>query len=631
VSGPRDGPLRGIVVLEVGHMLAGPYGGMLLADLGAEVIKIEPPEGDIARRVSPHRVGPHNAYFASLNRSKKSVVLDLASEAGQASLHRLAARAHALIANLRPAAIRKLGLTYEALREANPKLVCVALTGYGLEGSHADRPAYDYVIQALAGVMAITGEPGSPPAKTGYSAVDNSAGMMGALGLLAKIVEGRGGQLDVSMHDVMLSQLNYLAGAWLNAGEHPQRMARSAHPYIVPAQVFETRDGWLVVFISHDEFWRRFCREARRPDWVEDARFATMAARREHRDEVLAELVPLFKGDTSASWSARLAPLGVVVAPVETLEQALAGDITRSRDMVVSIPVGEATLRAVGNPIRSAGAAQAYCPPPLLGEHNDELLGARDIAQGSLAARVLARERRAIALAISEIERGSPEGEAVSAQLAARGGRARVVGVTGPPGAGKSTLVAALAKALVELGRSVAVVAVDPSSPFTGGALLGDRIRMGDIQGHDDVYIRSLASRGHPGGLSRATGRVAALLDAAGFDYVLVETVGAGQSDVEIAAVAQTRLVVCPPGLGDDVQALKAGILEIADAFVVNKADLPGADRAERELLGMLAARTGGPRRSAHCFVMRTCATSGQGVSELAGWLEGHTAGALRP
>jgi putative protein kinase ArgK-like GTPase of G3E family len=145
------------------------------------------------------------------------------------------------------------------------------------------------------------------------------------------------------------------------------------------------------------------------------------------------------------------------------------------------------------------------------------------------------------------------------------------------------------------------------------------------------VYIRSLASRGHPGGLSRATGRVAALLDAAGFDYVLVETVGAGQSDVEIAAVAQTRLVVCPPGLGDDVQALKAGILEIADAFVVNKADLPGADRAERELLGMLAARTGGPRRSAHCFVMRTCATSGQGVSELAGWLEGHTAGALRP
>ena len=630
---PPGGPLSGIVVLEAGHMLAGPYCGMLLADLGAEVIKIEPPAGDIARRVSPHAIGPHNAYFASLNRSKKSVVLDLATGAGQSALRGLAARAHALITNLRPAAIRKLGLTYDALKEANPGLVCVALTGYGLEGSHADRPAYDYVIQALTGVMAITGEPGGPPAKTGYSAVDNSAGMMGALGLLAKIVEGRGGQIDVAMHDVMLSQLNYLAGAWLNAGERAQRMARSAHPYIVPAQVFETRDGWLVVFISHDEFWRRFCREAGRADWLEDSRFATMAARRENRDAVLAELVPLFKGDTTGSWSARLAPLGIVVAPVETLEQALASDLARERDMVVSIGVPGATLRAVGNPIRIVGSPQAYGPPPLLGEHNAALVGDRGSgagcgiapAQAGLAVRVLARDRRAIALAISEIENGSAEGDAISAQLSAHRGHARVVGITGPPGAGKSTLVAALVKELLARGRRVAVVAVDPSSPFSGGALLGDRIRMGEIQSHEDVYIRSLASRGHLGGLSGATSRVAALLDAAGFDYVLVETVGAGQSDVEIAAVAATRLVVCPPGLGDDVQALKAGILEIADAFVVNKADLPGVDRTERELLGMLAASAGGPARP----VLRTCATSGQGVGELAEWLENRAAGRL--
>ena len=619
------GPLAGITVLEAGHMLAGPYCGMLLADLGAEVIKIEPLEGDIARRVSPHAVGPHNAYFASLNRSKKSVVLDLATAEGQQALRRLAARAHALVANLRPAAIRKLGLTYDALKAANPKLVCVALTGYGLEGSHADRPAYDYVIQALTGVMAITGEPGGPPSKTGYSAVDNSAGMMGALGLLAKIVEGRGGQIDVSMHDVMLSQLNYLAGAWLNAGEPAQRMARSAHPYIVPAQVFETRDGWLVLFVSHDEFWRRFCGEAGRADWIEDPAFATMAARRENRERVLAALEPLLRSDTTASWMARLAPLGVVAAPVETLEQALASDLARERGMVVSIEVPGATLHAVGNPIRIAGTPQDYAPPPLLGEHNAEIIGQRGVAASgappdpaSLAGRILARDRRAIALAISEIENRSAEGDALSAQLAAHRGHARIVGITGPPGAGKSTLVAALVKELLARGRRVAVVAVDPSSPFSGGALLGDRIRMGEIQSHEDVYIRSLASRGHLGGLSSATSRVAALLDAAGFDYVLVETVGAGQSDVEIAAVAGTRLVVCPPGLGDDVQALKAGILEIADAFVVNKADLPGADRTERELLGMLAASAGSPQRP----VLRTCATSGQGVGELAEWLE---------
>jgi crotonobetainyl-CoA:carnitine CoA-transferase CaiB-like acyl-CoA transferase len=378
-----NGPLSGIVILEVGHMLAGPYCGMLLADLGAEVVKIEPPEGDIARRVSPHMIGPHNAYFASLNRSKKSVVLDLGSAAGQSALRRLAARAHALIVNLRPAAIRKLGLTYDALKEVNAKLVCVALTGYGLEGSYADRPAYDYVIQALTGVMAITGEPGGPPAKTGYSAVDNSAGMMGALGLLAKVLEGKGGQIDLSMYDVMLSQLNYLAGAWLNAGERAERMPRSAHPYIVPAQIFDTSDGWLVVFISHDEFWRRFCNEAGRPDWIEDERFATMAARRRNRDSVLAALEPLFRSDTTASWSARLAPLGVVVAPIESLEQALASDLVREREMVVAIGCAAGTIRAVGNPIRIAGTQRKYGPPPLLGEHNAMLLEERGAGGGA--------------------------------------------------------------------------------------------------------------------------------------------------------------------------------------------------------------------------------------------------------
>jgi len=606
------GPLAGITVLEVGHMLAGPYCGMLLADLGAEVIKIEPPEGDIGRRVSPHTVAGHNAYFASLNRTKKSVVLDLASEDGQHALRALAARAHALVTNLRPGAIRKLGLTYEALKAANPKLVCVALTGFGLEGTHADRPAYDYVVQAMAGVMAITGEPGSPPAKTGYSAVDNSVGILGALGLLAKIVEGKGGQVDVSMHDAMLSQLNYLAGAWLNAGEPARRMPRSSHPYIVPAQVFETKDGWLVLFVSHDEFWRRFCVEAGKPGWITDARYATMAARRKHREALLAELEPLLESDTTASWMQRLAPLGVVVAPVETLEDALQSELVRERRMVAEIPCGDGTIRAVANPIRIAGVETRYAPPPHLGEHNAALL-----APSLLAERALRRDRRALGRAISAIEDGTPEGEALVRSIAARRGHAHVVGVTGPPGAGKSTLVGALAKVLLDRGQRVAVIAVDPSSPFTGGALLGDRVRMADVQGHDDIYIRSLASRGHHGGLTRATRHVAALLSAAGFDTVLVETVGAGQSDVEIVELASTRLVVCPPGLGDDVQALKAGILEIADLFVINKADLPGADRTEKGLASMLHARIGGPKRD----ILRTTATSGEGVGRLAGWL----------
>lgn len=362
-------PLSGIRIIEIGHMLAGPYCGMLLADLGADVIKIEPPEGDLARRVSPHAIGPHNAYFASLNRNKGSIVIDLASAAGQQSLHHLAHTAHALVTNLRPSAIRKLGLTYEALQAVNPKLVCVALTGYGLDGPFSDRPAYDYVIQALTGVMAITGDADGPPAKTGYSAVDNSAGIMAALGLVAKIVEGKGGQVDVAMYDVMLSQLNYLAGAWLNAGERGERQSLSAHPYIVPAQLFRTRDGWVMLFITHDDFWKRFAEELGRSEWLADPAFATMQGRRLNRETVVIAVQQALLEDTTDRWVGRLAPLGVVIAGVEALEQALASEHVRHRGMVVEIPTPDGVIRAVGNPIKTDGDDRTPAPPPLLNEH----------------------------------------------------------------------------------------------------------------------------------------------------------------------------------------------------------------------------------------------------------------------
>ena len=355
-------------------MLAGPYCGLLLADLGADVIKVEPPAGDIARRVSPHSVGPHNAYFASLNRNKRSVVLDLASDDGRAGIAHLVRDAHALVTNLRPSAIKKLGLTYDALRTVNPKLVCVALTGYGLDGPFSERPAYDYVIQATSGVMAITGEPDAPPTKTGYSAVDNSAGMMAAVGLLAKIVEGRGGQVDIAMYDTMLSQLNYLAGAALNAGETPQRRAHSSHPYIVPAQIFPTADGWLTLFITHDLFWEKFCRELGRLDWLTDVRFATMKARRENRVVVIDAITALLTTASAGEWSRRLSKLGVVAAEIQGLEDALGDPVTADREMVVQLGDGTLPLRAIGNPIRCEGFATEYRLPPLLGEHGAELL-----------------------------------------------------------------------------------------------------------------------------------------------------------------------------------------------------------------------------------------------------------------
>lgn len=248
-------------------------------------------------------------------------------------------------------------------------------------------------------------------------------------------------------------------------------------------------------------------------------------------------------------------------------------------------------------------------------------------APSTWAERIRAGDRRAIARALTEVENDTERSRAILAALAQFLGQARVVGVTGPPGAGKSTLVNALIRELRARGRRIAVLAFDPSSPFTGGAVLGDRVRMGEMQMDEGVFIRSMASRGHLGGLARNASAAIDVLDAAGFDYVLVETVGAGQSEVEIAQVAATRLVVCPPGLGDDVQALKAGILEIADAFVVNKADLPGAARTERELLAMLALR----QQQSKPPVFKTVATSGEGVAALADWLGAQPVRGARP
>lgn len=357
-------------------MLAGPYCGLVLADLGAEIIKIEsPPGGDIGRTVSPHHIGDHNAYFASLNRNKKSIMLDLASEEGQADLAHIVKDSQALITNLRPSAIRKLGLTYDALKKHNSALVCVALTGYGLEGRYSDNPAYDYVIQALTGVMALTGDPSAPPTKAGYSAVDNSAGLVAAIGLLAKIVQGKGGQVDVAMYDVMLSQLNYLAGAVLNANEKMERISDSSHPYIVPAQVFRTAEGWLTLFVTHDEFWKKFCTEIGKPEWTTAAKFSTMAQRRENRKYVVSQIGKILVTKSAKEWVERLQPLGVVAAEIITLSEALAGDIVETQSLVVPLGDGSLPLRAIASPIKFTDFSPTYDLPPRLDQHHEEILG----------------------------------------------------------------------------------------------------------------------------------------------------------------------------------------------------------------------------------------------------------------
>ena len=340
-------PLHGIKILEVGHLLAGPYATMLLADLGAEVTKLEPPGGDISRQVG-------GTYFASLNRGKRSICLDLASPDGQQRLGELAAGAHALLVNLKPSTIQRLGLTYDALRGQNERIVCVALTGAGLDGG--DDPAFDYLVQAATGVAALTGDPDGPPALPGYSSADNSAGLAAALGLLAQIVSGRGGQVDVSMREVMLSQLNYRAAAWLNEGAEPKRLPSGAHSYYVPAQLFPTIQGYLALFITHDGFWKDFAAEAAITG------FGTMAERTSRRAEVLALVTKALAADTAASWETRLRRLGVPAAAVRTLPEAL--------DATPDAIVTAGRYRLVGSPVRVTGYQPEYLSPPSLGEHS---------------------------------------------------------------------------------------------------------------------------------------------------------------------------------------------------------------------------------------------------------------------
>jgi crotonobetainyl-CoA:carnitine CoA-transferase CaiB-like acyl-CoA transferase len=337
-------PLTGIRILEVGTMLAGPYATMLLADLGAEVTKIEPAGGEISRSVGL-------SYFASLNRNKSSFCLDLNSDAGQQRLGELVSESHALLVNLKPSAIRRLGLTYEQLRRWNERIVCVAITGFGLYDG--DDPAFDYVVQAGVGIAALTGDPDGPPTLPGYSSADNSTGMCAALGLLAKIISGTGGQVDVSLRDVMLSQLNYHASAYLNDGVEPTRRHNGAHSYYVPAQLFPTADGYLALFITHDGFWKSFAAEAGIHG------FEQMAERVARRDEVLAVVTAALGADTAASWEARLRPLGVPAAAVRTLPEAL--------QATPEIVVNAGDFRLVGNPIRVDGYQPDYRPPPTLG------------------------------------------------------------------------------------------------------------------------------------------------------------------------------------------------------------------------------------------------------------------------
>lgn len=359
-------PLRGLRILSAEQYGAGPFGSMLLADLGAEIIKIENPRerGDVSRQTGPFFLGedpaaPDSQFFQSFNRNKKSLCLDLKSERGQQVLRRIAATCDAVMNNLRGDQPRKLGLDHEALSVVKPSLVCVHLSAYGRDNERAAWPGYDYLMQAEAGYMHLTGEPDGPPTRMGLSMVDFMTGTTTAMALLAGVFgaqrSGRGCDLDISLFDVALAQLTYPAAWYLNAGHVTRRMPRSAHPSTVPCQLVRTADGWLFVMCMTPKFWEAMCKGVGHPEWLEDARFATPQSRREHRDALSALMDAAFGTQPTQHWMDALAGK-LPVAPVLDLPQALDNPFARRTGMLQDVPhPALPQQRLVANPVRVDG------------------------------------------------------------------------------------------------------------------------------------------------------------------------------------------------------------------------------------------------------------------------------------
>jgi len=373
------GSLRGLRVLDFTRVFAGPYCTQLLADLGAEVLKVEHPDGgDDTRAWGPPFAGGESAYFLCLNRGKRSLCLDLRSEAGRDRAAALAGAADVLVENFRPGWLADRGLGWQALRAAHPRLVYCSLSGYGQEGPGREMPGYDFLTQGRAGLMAITGEAEGPPLKVGVAVSDLIAGLHAAVGILAALrrrdATGEGARLDVSLLACQVAGLANVAANYLVSGEAPRRWG-NAHPNIVPYQVFAAADGPFILAVGNDAQWRRCCTALGRPEWADDPRFAANPARVAHRETLTALLAAEFQGRPRAAWLAALAAADVPAGPVQTLAEVVADPLVAAAGMVQEVAHPAAgPLRLVANPL--LGAATPPVPPPRLGEGGEELAAA---------------------------------------------------------------------------------------------------------------------------------------------------------------------------------------------------------------------------------------------------------------
>jgi crotonobetainyl-CoA:carnitine CoA-transferase CaiB-like acyl-CoA transferase len=373
-------PLSELRIVAVEQFGAGPFGTLLLADLGAEVIKIEDPAagGDIGRTVPPGASNGSSLYFEAFNRGKRSIALDLTSPAGREVFSRLVATADAVYNNLRGDLPDRLGLTYAALSEVNPAIVCISLSAYGRDDPRRAEPGYDALVQAEAGWASLTGEPSGPPARSGLPMADYAAGLVAACGLLAGIVDarrtGRGRDLDTSLFDTALAMLSYQATWWLSAEIETRRLPLSAHPSIVPFQFFATADGYIAIACAKEKFFQTLIQAIGLAELAEDPRFGSFAARHQHRADLIELLSQRFRERTTAKWLDRLRGQ-VPCAPVRELSDALDVERLERRDMLASYEHPQlGTVRGIGLPLRVSGFTPSYRASPALGADAADLL-----------------------------------------------------------------------------------------------------------------------------------------------------------------------------------------------------------------------------------------------------------------
>ena len=370
--------LDGIRVIDLTRVLAGPYATMVLADLGADVIKVESPGGDEARGFGPFK-NEVSGYFQSVNRGKKSIVIDLKTDDGRELLLNLLEEADIIAENYRPGAMNRLGLDYEALHQRFPRLIYAACSGFGQTGPYAQRGAYDMIIQGMGGVVSVTGEPGRPPVRVGVSIGDLSASLFTAIGILSALHvrnrTGVGQMVDISMLDCQVALLENAIARFDMTGDIPEPIG-SRHPSITPFQAFDTREGWLMLAIGNDSLWARFCGVVSMEELVEDVRFRSNALRTENHEALESILMGVMRSRTAQEWMALLEPLDIPCGPIHNVQDVVNDPQVKARDMIIEMDHPTAgNLRIPGSPLKLSDTPSRISEPaPDLGQHTDHIL-----------------------------------------------------------------------------------------------------------------------------------------------------------------------------------------------------------------------------------------------------------------